>query len=86
MRPPPAPTLRNSCSHCDAVELAFKAIGWSPGASCLGLRVRGLARACDPGGFPGARIWAVVVVTLYFPCRWFAELKAKRKDWWLSYL
>ncbi len=27
-----------------------------------------------------------VVVVLYFPCRWFADLKKRRKDWWLSYL
>jgi uncharacterized membrane protein len=31
-------------------------------------------------------VWAVAVVLLYFPCRWFAELKARRKDRWLSYL
>jgi uncharacterized membrane protein len=31
-------------------------------------------------------IWAVVIVLLYFPCRWFAELKQRRRDWWLSYL
>jgi uncharacterized membrane protein len=31
-------------------------------------------------------VWAVVIVALYFPCRWFAELKARRKDWWLGYL
>ena len=31
-------------------------------------------------------VWAVTIVVLYFPCRWFAELKARRKDWWLSYL
>jgi len=30
--------------------------------------------------------WIIVVVALYFPSRWFAELKKKRKDWWLSYL
>ncbi len=30
--------------------------------------------------------WIGVVVLLYFPSRWFAELKARRKDWWLSYL
>jgi len=27
-----------------------------------------------------------VVVVLYFPCRWFADLKKRRKDWWMSYL
>jgi len=31
-------------------------------------------------------VWAVVIAALYFPCRWFAELKARRKDWWLGYL
>ena len=31
-------------------------------------------------------VWAVVIVLLYFPCRWFAQLKATRKSVWLSYL
>jgi uncharacterized membrane protein len=31
-------------------------------------------------------VWAVAIVLLYFLCRWFANLKATRKDWWLSYL
>jgi uncharacterized membrane protein len=31
-------------------------------------------------------MWAIVVVTLYFPCRWFAGVKERRRDWWLSYL
>lgn len=31
-------------------------------------------------------IWIIVVLLLYFPCRWFMRLKAQRKDWWLSYL
>jgi uncharacterized membrane protein len=30
--------------------------------------------------------WVLVVVTLYPACRWFAALKRRRKDWWLSYL
>lgn len=30
--------------------------------------------------------WVVVVVVLYFPSRWFAELKSRRRDWWLGYL
>jgi uncharacterized membrane protein len=29
---------------------------------------------------------AVTVVLLYFPCRWFAEVKARRQDAWLRYL
>ncbi len=31
-------------------------------------------------------VWAVAVVLLYFACRWFAGLKARRHDWWLRYL
>ena len=30
--------------------------------------------------------WITVCVGLYFPSKWFANLKANRKDWWLSYL
>jgi uncharacterized membrane protein len=31
-------------------------------------------------------IWACVVAALYLPCRWFAGVKARRRDWRLSYL
>lgn len=31
-------------------------------------------------------VTGLVVFLLYFPCRAFADLKARRKDWWLSYL
>ena len=31
-------------------------------------------------------IWIVAVATLYLPCRWWGDLKRRRKDWWLSYL
>jgi hypothetical protein len=31
-------------------------------------------------------VFAVAIALLYFPCRWFAGLKAKRNDWWLRYL
>jgi len=30
--------------------------------------------------------WIGAVVTLYFPCRWYAGVKQRRRDWWLSYL
>lgn len=30
--------------------------------------------------------WLLTVAILYFPCRWFADLKQRRRDWWLSYL
>ena len=31
-------------------------------------------------------VWAVAILILYLPCRWFADLKSRRKDPWLSYL
>jgi hypothetical protein len=31
-------------------------------------------------------VWAIVVVILYFPCRWYAGVKARSKSVWLSYL
>ncbi|HVI07810.1 MAG TPA: heparan-alpha-glucosaminide N-acetyltransferase domain-containing protein [Candidatus Binatia bacterium] len=31
-------------------------------------------------------VWITAVVILYFPCRYWAGLKQRRKDWWLSYL
>jgi len=31
-------------------------------------------------------VWAITVLLLYFPCRWFVEVKAKRDDRWLKYL
>jgi hypothetical protein len=32
-------------------------------------------------------VWLAVVAILYLPCRWFASLKARRRDLrWLSYL
>lgn len=31
-------------------------------------------------------VWALTLVLLYPICRWFAEIKARRRDWWLSYL
>ena len=30
-------------------------------------------------------VWAAVVLLLYWPCRWFAEWKRRRRDAWLSY-
>ncbi len=31
-------------------------------------------------------VWIGVVAGLYPLCRWFAGIKARRRDWWLSYL
>jgi uncharacterized membrane protein len=31
-------------------------------------------------------VWAVAIVLLFAACRWYAAVKARRRDWWLSYL
>ena len=31
-------------------------------------------------------VWILVLVLLYPVCRWFAQIKATRRNWWLSYL
>jgi uncharacterized membrane protein len=31
-------------------------------------------------------VWIGVITMLYLVCRWFAQLKQRRRDWWLSYL
>ena len=31
-------------------------------------------------------VWAAVVVSLYPFCRWVGSVKARRRDWWLSYV
>jgi len=41
------------------------------------------------GGLPLGAVyaaWMLAVVTLYPLCRWFAAVKQRRSDWWLSYL
>jgi uncharacterized membrane protein len=38
-------------------------------------------------GLPAVYVaWLLVIATLYPACRWYAALKRRRKDWWLSYL
>lgn len=61
--------------------------------------VGGMFRSPDLGHFPFTAppgwglglpwiyaIWIGVVLALYPLCRWYASLKRRRRDWWLSYL
>ncbi|HEX8529482.1 MAG TPA: heparan-alpha-glucosaminide N-acetyltransferase domain-containing protein [Cytophagales bacterium] len=31
-------------------------------------------------------VWGLVLVALYFPCRWYGRYRKKHAHWWLSYL
>ncbi len=31
-------------------------------------------------------VWAIAIVMLYVACRWYADLKARRMEWWLRYI
>jgi len=38
-----------------------------------------------PSLFRAYAIWLLLVIALYFPCRWYGNYKAKSKAWWTSY-
>jgi uncharacterized membrane protein len=53
------------------------------------LPTQAAAAAPPDAGFPLWVVylaWAAGVVLLYPLCRWFAGVKARRRDWWLGYL
>ena len=31
-------------------------------------------------------VWALIIIILYFPCRWYSQYKATHSQWWLSYI
>ena len=73
--------------HGGAVLCDYVRFGWSPLATAGPWEVR-------PEAVPGSYglslplvylVWIGVVLVLYPPCRWFAEVKRRRRDVWLSY-
>jgi uncharacterized membrane protein len=79
-------------AHLAAVLLAFVRYGGSARAFAFH-RLPSMGGAADvfPRGFGESLgvvyvVWAVIVLALYPVCRWFADLKARRREWWLSYL
>jgi uncharacterized membrane protein len=79
-------------AHLAAVFLAFLRYGGSARAFAFHrLPSLGAPAELFPPGFGEDLwvvyvVWAVIVVGLYPVCRWFGELKARRREWWLSYL
>jgi uncharacterized membrane protein len=79
-------------AHAAAVLLALLRYGSSALAFMFQpLPSMGGPRELFPDGFGydlwvAYVVWALIVAMLYPVCRWFAGVRAKRRDWWLSYL
>jgi uncharacterized membrane protein len=73
--------------HSGAVLLDYIRFGWSPLANS-GPWLPPEAYPKDYGvSLPVVYlIWIGVLLILYLPCRWFAGVKRRRRDVWLSYL
>jgi hypothetical protein len=70
--------------HALAVAVALVVLG---DASWLFGTVPGATPAGWGFGLPIVYgVWLLVVVGLYPICRWFAQVRRRRGDWWLSYL
>ena len=74
--------------HILVIHLLASAFALAQGgaAAFLGLDV-GSYPAWYGTSLPGVYLaWLIIVAILYIPCVWFANLKARRRDWWLGYL
>jgi uncharacterized membrane protein len=75
-----------------AVHILATLAGYLAGQPISWLFVSPLNRPSPNPGNLGFSLWVVYVfwflglLLLYPLCRWFAEVKRRRKDWWLSYL
>ena len=76
-------------SHIFLIHALAVLFAWTSGVATDWLF--GPFPADKPNGYgltlPGVyAVWLVVVVALYPLCKWFADVKRRRSDWWLSYL
>jgi hypothetical protein len=74
--------------HAVAVAVSWLRHGWLPGL--LEYPLFFPTGELPPGYGFGLGvvylIWAASLGPLYLACRWFARVKQRRRDWWLSYL
>lgn len=76
--------------HLYVAHLAAVALWLAEGFTIAQLRGFG-GRSAPPEGLglslAGTYVaWILVVAALYPACRWYAGIKQRRRDWWLSYL
>ena len=74
--------------HGGAVLIDDARFGWSPLATAGPWEIRPSEIPVNYGiGLLQVYgIWIAVILILYLPCRWFAGVKRRRRDVWLSYL
>ncbi|MEM7446063.1 MAG: hypothetical protein AAF414_22270, partial [Pseudomonadota bacterium] len=74
--------------HLYVIHLCAIALGWALGFAVSDMFVFFFYYPPDFGISLGVvyALWVAIVVALYPLCHWFAGVKARRKDWWLSYL
>ncbi len=74
--------------HLYVIHLVAIAVGKFQGFSVSDIAVAFVRYPTDFGiGLgPIYLLWVIISLSLYPVCKWFAELKARRRDWWLSYL
>ncbi|WP_163836130.1 DUF1624 domain-containing protein [Spartinivicinus ruber] len=74
--------------HIYLIHLAALCTGMIMGFPASSLLVHATAIPADFGfSLPVVYlVWLIIILALYPACKWFADIKAKRKNWWLSYL
>jgi uncharacterized membrane protein len=77
-------------AHILAILLGLLRYGWKSFLLLPAPSMGGMQKTFPPGyGYDlwvVYVVWIAVIAMLYPVCRWFAQLKQRRKDWWLSYL
>lgn len=75
--------------HIWLAHLLAMALGMAMGLPATGFLSPLFAGAPEGWGFNLLQtygFWALILAILYLPTRWFAGVKARRRDWWLGYL
>jgi uncharacterized membrane protein len=77
-------------AHLIAIGMNFVRYGAKPFLLMAPPSMGGPSKLFPAGyGFPlwaAYAVWVVVLLLLYPACLWFARLKQRRHDWWLTYL
>lgn len=79
-------------AHLAVVALSFARYGRAASAFVFNpILSMGGPKEIFPAGFGWNlwvvyAVWAAIVVGLYPACKWFAGVKGRRREWWMSYL